>query len=224
MEDHGLRELYLVKSEYKPFTFPSWDVRVIQPPTAVPLIIIFTKYDLLIDKFKNELYTVENQDMPKNEFERLVHQKAFDFCEEVCVQPLKKATDITGEDGTIKSIPYAFTSSELLPVMHQSFFSHNSDPARPSYQHTLSELVDLSQNYIDRAQWIIWSMAQIDLKIEASIQEYVSYFLISSNFSCPSVPRNRIGRKSAFFKSVIEPYETRIIQNIGRVLYPASTS
>jgi hypothetical protein len=123
MGDQRFLELCLGKSECNLFTFTSRGARVIQPSTAAPIIVIFTKYDLLISKFERELYTEENQDMPENEFEELVAEKASEFFEEVCVKPLKKATDIKKEDGTIPPIPYAFISSKLL--VYQPSFSLN---------------------------------------------------------------------------------------------------
>jgi hypothetical protein len=175
--------------------------RALQPPTTAPIIVIFTKYDLLISKFEKELYAEENQDMTEGEFEELVDQKASEFFEQVCVKPLKNAMDITEEDGTIKSIPYAFISSKLLVLSHLLFSL--SDPAKPRYQYTLSKLVDLSQRYIDKQLWIIWSVAQVasvDLKIEASI-EYASSFLISSPFLMLSVtPPKQSRQKECVFQ------------------------
>jgi hypothetical protein len=75
--------------------------------SIAPTIVVFTKYDFLINKFERELHTEENQDMAEDEFDLLVQQKASEFFEEVCVKPLKRVTE-----SMHGSIPHIAISSE----------------------------------------------------------------------------------------------------------------
>ncbi|KAF5365373.1 hypothetical protein D9757_012139 [Collybiopsis confluens] len=52
----------------------------------VPVIIVFTKFDLLISKFEREATDI----LDENKLDHAVHQRAEKFFQETCVRPLKR--------------------------------------------------------------------------------------------------------------------------------------
>ncbi|KIK58824.1 hypothetical protein GYMLUDRAFT_45119 [Collybiopsis luxurians FD-317 M1] len=110
----------------------------------VPVIVVFTKYDLLISKLEKEATDIEDDE----ELEKYVHQKAKEFLDETCVQPLKAITDTHS---------YVEVSTRKDKV----------------YRDTLAQLVRKTRSHLDERIWILWALAQranVDEKISACIE------------------------------------------------------
>ncbi|KAF8888607.1 hypothetical protein BD779DRAFT_1523915 [Infundibulicybe gibba] len=116
----------------------------------VPLIVVFTKFDLLVSKF--EMETEPTYDMDEDQFTALTIAQANEALEELCISRLRDAT-------RGRATPVPFTKVSI------------SD--QKQYKNTLMELVELTQKHVDEAVWLIWAFAQrssAEIKIRASIE------------------------------------------------------
>ncbi|KIK56311.1 hypothetical protein GYMLUDRAFT_823231 [Collybiopsis luxurians FD-317 M1] len=109
----------------------------------VPVIVVFTKYDLLISKLEKEAM----DDVDDEELENLVRQRADRIFEEACIQPLRAITCIHS---------YVKVSSKR----------------NDHYRDTLVNLVTETRNRLDERMWVLWAMVQrasVDDKINACV-------------------------------------------------------
>ncbi|KIK56310.1 hypothetical protein GYMLUDRAFT_248055 [Collybiopsis luxurians FD-317 M1] len=110
----------------------------------IPVIVVFTKYDLLIRKLEKEA----TDDVDDEELEKLIHQRAEKIFEETCVQPLRAIT-----------LTYSYVKVSTKKNEH--------------YRDTLVNLVAETKNHLDERMWILWALAQrasLDQKIDACIK------------------------------------------------------
>ncbi|THU98021.1 hypothetical protein K435DRAFT_857051 [Dendrothele bispora CBS 962.96] len=116
----------------------------------VPIIVVFTKYDLLVRKLERECDEADD-DLSDDEFDRRISARAETIFRQTCVEPLKK----TLTERNIPMVPYVRVSTKMR------------------YKSTLEELTILTREHVDDAVWLIWALAQrtnADIKIEACVK------------------------------------------------------
>ncbi|KAF5365800.1 hypothetical protein D9757_012661 [Collybiopsis confluens] len=109
---------------------------------GVPVIVVFTKFDLLVSKMEREATDIEDED---DKLQLVIRQRAEEYFQEVCVRPLRRITS---------SHTYAKVSKKR------------------KYRDTLIHLVNETKNQLDENMWVLWAMAQrasVDAKIDACI-------------------------------------------------------
>ena len=72
---------------------------------TVPVIVIFTKYDLLVAKLQKEATLTEDDEEDEAAFERRTEEQAEEMFQQMCVEPLKRLT-------RDRPIPFMKISSE----------------------------------------------------------------------------------------------------------------
>ncbi|KIK56309.1 hypothetical protein GYMLUDRAFT_263785 [Collybiopsis luxurians FD-317 M1] len=110
----------------------------------VPVIVVFTKYDLLISKLEMQA----TDDVDDEEFKNFIRQKAENFFEETCVRPMRAITS---------------TCSYVKVSIKETDY----------YRNTLDNLVSETKNNLDEHMWILWAIAQrasVETKIDACIE------------------------------------------------------
>ncbi|KAF9062915.1 hypothetical protein BDP27DRAFT_1336012 [Rhodocollybia butyracea] len=120
-------------------TFLALDIK------SVPVVVVFTKYDLLIRKFEREA----DDDIGDEELETMVNQKAEEFYNNACVLPLKRITE-----------------KRRAPITHVRVSK------KPRYSDTLANLAIETQKHLDRHVSVLWQSAQrasVDEKINGCI-------------------------------------------------------
>ncbi|KAG1897018.1 uncharacterized protein F5891DRAFT_563900 [Suillus fuscotomentosus] len=117
----------------------------------VPIIAVFTKYDMLIDRMERTLDETSINGLSNKAIEELAKNKADAELEDTCIGPLKQ---FAGPD-----IPYATTSTAI------------------DYEETLMHLIQITENCVDQyfvpQAAVITSIAQRiqpGLKMKASIE------------------------------------------------------
>ncbi|KAF9072037.1 hypothetical protein BDP27DRAFT_1418401 [Rhodocollybia butyracea] len=111
----------------------------------VPVVVVFTKYDLLVRKFEKEA----DDNIGDKELDAIVNLKADEFYNKTCVLPLK-----------------AITRNRKSPITHVRVST------RRRYNHTLATLVMETQTRLDKYISILWQSAQrasLDEKINGCI-------------------------------------------------------
>ena len=83
--------------------------------STVPVIVIFTKYDLLVAKLEKEAILTEEEEEDEAAFERRIEKQAEEMAQQMCVEPLKRIT-------RDRQIPSMMVSSErhFLWVSHRT--------------------------------------------------------------------------------------------------------
>ena len=135
---------------------------------AVPIIVVFTQFDKLVSREEQAL-TDDELDMPDNEVDTLVLERANKAFQTSCVDRLESlGRNLSYEkvSGSINSVPLGvitLTDTSVLVV-------------RPQHRKSLSSLVDITQELVHRHVegdvWIVSAMAQrasAQSKIDSSI-------------------------------------------------------
>ncbi|KAF9073349.1 hypothetical protein BDP27DRAFT_1417166 [Rhodocollybia butyracea] len=114
---------------------------------SIPVVVIFTKYDLLVRKFEKEA----SDSIGEQERETMANQKADEFYDKNCVRPLKN-----------------ITRNRQVPISYVRV----STKKEVCYADTLVKLVEETQSRLDERMLILWALAQrvsVDAKIDACI-------------------------------------------------------
>ncbi|KAF8872828.1 hypothetical protein BD779DRAFT_1679530 [Infundibulicybe gibba] len=121
------------------------------PLRKVPVVVAFTKLDILVRKFEDELYN-GGRYTNDEEFGALVWSHVEPEIRKTCLVPLREAT---------RHFPAPLSSVAVSTQM----------PLGPSGD-SLKELMEVTQRHVDSSVYMIWALAQrvnVDMKIEASI-------------------------------------------------------
>ncbi|KAF8879740.1 hypothetical protein BD779DRAFT_1474212 [Infundibulicybe gibba] len=121
------------------------------PLRKVPVVVAFTKLDILVRKFEDELYN-GGRYTNDEEFGALVWSHVEPEIRKTCLVPLREAT---------RHFPAPLSSVAVSTQM----------PSGPSGD-SLKELMEVTQRHVDSSVYMIWALAQrvnVDMKIEASI-------------------------------------------------------
>ncbi|KAK7472045.1 hypothetical protein VKT23_000156 [Stygiomarasmius scandens] len=119
----------------------------------VPIIVVFTKFDLLVSKLEMEavdLLSEDDEDLSEDDI-RNISLQAEDIFQKTCVEPLKKILAAHN----IPMVPYIRVST------------------RRQHEDTLAELTTVTRDQLDEAVWLIWACAQrasANLKIDACVK------------------------------------------------------
>ncbi|KAJ7239932.1 hypothetical protein C8J57DRAFT_1563295 [Mycena rebaudengoi] len=125
--------------------------------TEVPIVVVFTQFDKLVNRMEQEL-TDEEEDMPEERITQLCLQRAVAEFKKACVGPLERI------DSRSK-LTYA-RSSGLAG-------SQFSKPDREALAHLVQITRDLVQTHVEGEVWIVSAMAQrasARVKLNASIE------------------------------------------------------
>ncbi|KAE9390773.1 hypothetical protein BT96DRAFT_1001977 [Gymnopus androsaceus JB14] len=112
----------------------------------VPVVVVFTKFDLLVRKLEKEA----DDDVDEEELEIQIHKRADEIFNETCVRKLK-----------------SITRQRTNPI------SYVKVSKKPQYRETLVRLVDETQSCLDSHISILWALAQrasVDAKVNACIE------------------------------------------------------
>jgi hypothetical protein len=104
--DQKILELDLGVGKLSPCCYSS---RYLRQWHAVPIIVVFTKYDLLVRKFERE--TDIEDDMDEEAFDELIKERAEKAFELNCVRPLQETTR------DVRMPPFMKVSSTCLSVI-----------------------------------------------------------------------------------------------------------
>ncbi|KAF8883264.1 hypothetical protein BD779DRAFT_1472579 [Infundibulicybe gibba] len=121
------------------------------PLGEVPVVVAFTKLDILVYKYENDLYNsgVYGESIDESFNAMVDHHVKLDL-DRTCIHPLRMATrHFAGP------LPYVAVST-MTPLTH-----------------TLADLVKITQGRVDEQVYLIWALAQranVDMKIDASIR------------------------------------------------------
>lgn len=172
----------------------------------VPVIVVFTKYDLLIRKLEREA----TDDVDDEELEIIAHKKADAIFNETCVQ---KLTEIIANHGRTRS--YVKVSSTWMLPRRGAQLTYGVE--KPQYHDTLVQLVDETKSRLDERMSILWAMVQrasVDEKINACIA-YVNFIQIKHWILIRML---RVGRRSASASHVPRgsrlKYVVRVLERI----------
>ncbi|KAF8883255.1 hypothetical protein BD779DRAFT_1472570 [Infundibulicybe gibba] len=123
------------------------------PLGKVPVVVAFTKLDILVHKFENDLYhssAYHGEAIDEESFNALVDNHVKLELDRTCIHPLRMATHhFSGPP------QYLAVSTKVLSA------------------HTLANLVKVTQDHIDERVYLVWALAQrvnADVKIDASIR------------------------------------------------------
>ncbi|KAF8879741.1 hypothetical protein BD779DRAFT_1125575 [Infundibulicybe gibba] len=121
------------------------------PLGKVPVVVAFTKLDILVRRFEDKLYDEDTYD--EATFDTLVWSHVEPELNRTCLIPLQRAT--------------CHLSAPLSSVMVSTQM-----PSGPAGD-TLKKLMEVTTEHIHSSVYIIWALAQrvdVDMKIEASIR------------------------------------------------------
>ncbi|KAF7985533.1 hypothetical protein HWV62_3769 [Athelia sp. TMB] len=131
---------------------PDHEVQCIQTISTVPVVVVFTKFDNLVNREMLENMTDDEMEMEDDEVQALAIQRADLSFEDLCVKKLH---------GLGHNIAY----TKCLALV------------KPDYRHTLANLIDITQNLVSNQDegevWLVSAMAQrasAQAKIDSSIK------------------------------------------------------
>ncbi|KAF9064289.1 hypothetical protein BDP27DRAFT_1426045 [Rhodocollybia butyracea] len=161
---------------------------------SVPIVVIFTKYDLLVRKFEREA----DDSIGDEERETMASQQANEFYNETCVLPLENITPM----------------NRLVPVKVST--------KKPKYTNTLVKLVEETQNCLNDSLANMLTFAQrVNEYVKLSFGNKKTHLLFGMGMGSGSSQKPRV-RKDLRLKKLTEVLKKFGIKSMSKL--PATSS